>query len=146
MLATVRSAGYLRPIDTDEIARRLRIDSEAAERGSRDQPSPNSQSLDAVEQKIVQTLESEWTYHGSDLINNLRAYSSRLIAVSVQTELANLDLMAQNTLARLRDANHRAEADLGPLREMYMSRREELSELRSLSKSVLGEYESPMVN
>jgi hypothetical protein len=126
--------GYLRPIDTDEIARRLKIDSEAAARGSREQPSADSQSLDAVEQKIVQTLESEWTYHGSDLINNLRAYGSRLIAVSVQTELVNLHLLAQNTLARLRDANHRAEAELGPLRETYISCRDELSDFRAKHK------------
>jgi hypothetical protein len=126
--------GYLRPIDTDEIARRLRIDAEAAARGSREQPSADSQSLDAVEQKIVQTLESEWTYHGSELINNLRAYGSRLIAVSVQTELVNLDLLAQNTLAKLRDANHRAEAELGPLREMYVSCRDELSDFRAKHK------------
>jgi hypothetical protein len=123
--------GYMRPIDTDEIARRLKIDSEAAARGSRDQPSADSQSLDGIEQKIIQTLESEWTYHGSDLINNLRAYSSRLIAVSVQTELANLDLLAQNTLSKLREANHRAEAELGPLRETYVSRRDELDDFRA---------------
>src|ERR1700722_13710388 len=126
--------GYLRPIDTDEIAHKLKIDTEAAARGSREQPSADSQSLDAVEQKIVQTLEGEWTYHGSDLINNLRAYSSRLIAVSVQTELVNLDLQAQNTLAKLRDANHRAEAELGPLREMYVSCRDELSDFRTKHK------------
>lgn len=66
--------GYLRPIDTDEIARQLEIDAEAAKRGSRGQPSSDLDSLDAIEQKIVQKLESEWTYHGSDLINNLRAY------------------------------------------------------------------------
>jgi hypothetical protein len=126
--------GYLRPIDTDEIARKLNIDAEAAARGSREQPSSDLQSPDAVEQKIVQTLESEWTYHGSDLINNLRAYSSRLIAVSVQTELANLHLLAQNTLAKLRDANHRAEAELGPLRELYVACRDELSDFRTKHK------------
>jgi hypothetical protein len=126
--------GYLRPIDTDEIARKLRIDAEGAERGAREQPSPDSLSLDAIEQRIVQTLESEWTFHGSDLINNLRAYGSRLIAVSVQTELVNLELTAQNTLARLRDANHRAEAELGPLREAYVSCRDELRDFREKHK------------
>jgi hypothetical protein len=126
--------GYLKPIDTDEIARRLKIDAEAGARGSREQPSTDSQSLDAVEQKIIQTLESEWTYHGSDLINNLRAYGSRLIAVSVQTELVNLHLLAQNTLAKLRDANHRAEAELGPLRETYVSCRDELRDFRAKHK------------
>ena len=116
------------------VARKLNIDAEAAARGSREQPATDLQSLDAVEQKIIQALESEWTYHGSELINNLRAYSSRLIAVSVQTELVNLDLLAQNTLARLRDANHRAEAELGPLREMYLSCRDELGDFRKWHK------------
>src|SRR5260370_25258295 len=59
--------GYLRPIDTDEIARRLKIDAEAAARGSRDHPTADSQSMDGLEHKIVQTLEIEWTYHGTYL-------------------------------------------------------------------------------
>lgn len=126
--------GYLRPIDTDAIARKLKIDAEAAERGARNQPASDSVALDSIEQNIVQHLESEWTFHGSELLNNLRAYNSRLIAVSVQTELANLDLLAKNTLSRLRDANHRAEADLGPLREDFLSYREELSGFRQKHK------------
>jgi hypothetical protein len=126
--------GYLKPIDTDEIARKLNLDTIAAERGAREQPSTDTQSLDSVEQQIVQALESEWTWHGADLINNLRAYGSRLIAVSVQTELVNLDLLAQNTLAKLRDANHRAEAELGPLRETFVSHRDELRDFREKHK------------
>lgn len=113
--------GYLRPIDTDAIARKLKLDAEAAERGARDQPVSDAHALDSVEQNIVQNLESEWTFHGAELLNSLRAYNSRLIAVSVQTELAKLDLLAKNTLSKLREANHRAEAELGPLREEFVS-------------------------
>ncbi|MCP9629466.1 hypothetical protein NML43_20440 [Rhodopseudomonas palustris] len=126
--------GHLKPIDTDEIAQKLDIDQVAAERGTREQPATGSQSLDGVEQQIIQTVESEWSWHGADLINNLRAYGARLIAVSVQTELANLDLLAQNTLARLRDANHRAEAELGPLREAFIAYRDELRDFRERNK------------
>lgn len=126
--------GYLRPIDTDAIARKFRLDAEGSERGSREQPASDSDALDSVEQSIVQNLESEWTFHGSELLNNLRAYNSRLIAVSVQTELANLDLLAKNTLSRLRDANHRAEAELGPLREEFISYRAELLSFRQQHK------------
>jgi len=82
--------GYLRPIDTDAIAQKLRLDAEGAQRGSRDQPAPDAGALDSIEQRIIQTLESERTFHGSELINNLRAYNSRLIAVSVQTELGSV--------------------------------------------------------
>ena len=126
--------GYLRPIDTDLVARKLKIDLEAAERGARNQPAADFEAFDFVEQNIVQNLESEWTFHGSELLNNLRAYNSRLIAVSVQTELANLDLLAKNTLSQLRDANHRAEANLGPLREDFLSYRDELSSFRQKHK------------
>jgi len=126
--------GYLKPIDTDEIARKLDLDAVAAERGSRERPASDSQFLDGVEQRIVQTLEGEWSWHGADLINNLRAYGSRLIAVSVQTELAKLDLLAQNTLTKLRDANHRAEAELGPLRETFVAYRDELRDFRDRHK------------
>lgn len=126
--------GYLKPIDTDEIARKLNLDAVAAERGAREQPATDTQSLDGMEQQIVQTLEGEWTWHGTDLINNLRAYGSRLIAVSIQTELVNLDLIAQNTLSKLRDANHRAEAELGPMRESYVSYRDELRDFREKHK------------
>ena len=125
-----RAQGYLKPIDTDEIARNLRLDEVAADRGSKDLPPTSSQQLDGIEQQITQAIQSEWTWNGQDLINNLRAYAQRLIEFSVSTELARLDLIAKNTLARLRDANNRAEAELGPLREHYMACRDELVEFR----------------
>lgn len=125
-----KAQGYLRPIDTGAMARQLNIDVTAAERGSRDQPASNSQSLDVVEQQITHTIETEWSWHGGELINNLRAYAARLIEFSVQTELANIHLLARNTLTRLRDANHRAEAELGPLRETFISFRDELADFR----------------
>jgi hypothetical protein len=122
--------GFLRPIDTAEIARRLKLDEAAAHRGSRELPATDAQSLDSIEQQITQALESEWSWNGADLINNLRAYAARLIAVSVQTEFATLDLLAQNALTKLGNAHHRAEAELGPLSEAYISSRQELDEFR----------------
>lgn len=122
--------GYLRPIDTDAIARQLDLDAIAAERGAREQPGSTAQSLDAIEQRITHAIESEWAWHGGELINNLRAYAARLIQFSVQTELANIHLLARNTLTKLRDASHRAEAELGPLRETFVSFRDELRDFQ----------------
>src|ERR1700704_4315600 len=122
--------GFLRPIDTDEIARRLKLDETCAQRGALDLPATDTLTLDSNEQQITQALEAEWSWHGADLINNLRAYAARLIAVSVQTEFASLDLVAQNALTKLGNAHHRAGADLGPLRETYVSTRDELAEFR----------------
>jgi hypothetical protein len=122
--------GYLKPIDTAKIARKLKLDEVAADRGSKNLPPTNSQQLDGIEQEVTQAIESEWTFNGNDLINNLRAYAQRLIEVSVSTELARLDLIAKNTLARLRDADNRALADLGPLSEHYVACRDELADFR----------------
>lgn len=125
-----KAQGYLRPIDTNDIAREMDLERVASERGKKNLPPSNSVTADAIEQQITQALEGEWAWHGAELINNLRAYAARLIAVSIQTELANLRLNAQNTLAKLRNAHHRAEAELGPLRETFIAYRDELGEFQ----------------
>lgn len=123
--------GYLRPIDTSAIAKRLDLDGVASERAVKELPSSDAKTLDSIEQQITHTIESEWTWHGSELLNNLRAYAQRLAEFSVQTELANIQLLSRNTLTQLRDANHRAEAELGPLRETYIAFRDELREFQT---------------
>jgi hypothetical protein len=125
-----RVQGFMKPIDTAAIAQKLKLDDVAASRGSKGLPAATSSQLDGIEQQITQAIEGEWTWNGNDLINNLRAYSQRLIEFSVSTELARLDLIAKNTLARLRDANNRAEAELGPMREYFIACRDELSDFR----------------
>jgi hypothetical protein len=125
-----KAQGYLKPIDVDEIVRDIDLPRIASERGKQELPSCNAVTLDAVEQQITQTLEGEWAWHGAELINNLRAYAARLISFSISTELANLRLEAQNTLAKLRNAHHRAEAELGPLRENYTAYRDELADFK----------------
>lgn len=126
-----KAQGYLKPIDTEGMARELDLARLAAERGRENLPPSDSTALDAVEQRITQTLEGEWAWHGAELINNLKAYAARLLSFSVSTELANLRLNAQNTLAKLRNAHHRAEAELGPLRESFVAYRDELADFRS---------------
>jgi hypothetical protein len=123
--------GFLKPIDTEQLAQALDLDRVAKQRGARELPHRDSSSLDGNEQQIIQKLESEWSWHGASLINNLKAYASRLLGVTVQIEFARLELIAQNALSRLRSANHRAESELGPLREGYISARDELGDFRA---------------
>ena len=122
--------GFLRPIDTGVIARQLDLDRLAIERGSGNRPSSERSSLDSVEQQIVQKIESEWSWQGGEFINNLRAYTQRLVGYSIQSEFANLEIGAKDTLAQLRAADHRAEAELGPLREQYVGYRDVLQAFR----------------
>ena len=121
--------GFLRPIDTDRIARELQLDKIAAERGSENLPPSTSNSLDGVEQQIVQLIESEWSWQGVEFVNNLRSYAQRLVGYSIQAEFVNLEISAKNTLAQLRAAHHRAEAELG-LREQFVGLRNGLKDLQ----------------
>ena len=122
--------GFLRPIDTAAIARQLNLQAIAAERGQSNVPPADASAPDAVEQQILQRVESEWTWQGLELINNLRAYKQRLISYIVESEFTRLVVQAKDTLAQLREADHRAEAELGPLREDYVALRDELSDFK----------------
>src|SRR5207237_204208 len=103
----------------------LNLDVVAAERGKSEIPPSSATAPDAVEQQIIQRIESEWTWQGGELINNLRAYTQRLIGYSVDSEFSRLEIQAKDTLAQLRVADHRAEAELGPLREDFVAARNE---------------------
>jgi hypothetical protein len=122
--------GFLRPIDTAAIARQLNLEAIAAERGRSNIPPSDSPAPDAIEQQIIQQIESEWTWQGGELINNLRAYKQRLSSYGIESEFTRLVVLAKDTLAKLREADHRAEAELGPLREDYLAARNELAEFK----------------
>jgi hypothetical protein len=122
--------GFLRPIDTAAVARQLDLEASAVERGGSNIPPPEASAPDAVEQQILQRVESEWTWQAGELINNLRAYRQRLTAYAVESEFTRLLVQAKDTLAQLREADHRAEAELGPLREDYIAARNELSDFK----------------
>lgn len=122
--------GFLRPIDTAALARQLDIEATAAERGQSNIPPSDAAAPDAFEQQILQRIESEWTWQGGELINNLRAYRQRLISYRVESDFTRLVVQAKDTLAQLREADHRAEAELGPLREDYIASRNELADFK----------------
>jgi hypothetical protein len=128
------TAGFLTPIDTLAIAVELNLDDLASERGKANLPASASTQLDSVEQAIIQKIESEWSWQGGELINNLRAYAQRLLGYSIQAEFTNLQIKANDTLSRLREADHRAEADLGPLREEYIGLRDDLQSFRKRNR------------
>jgi hypothetical protein len=124
------AAGFLRPIDTKRIAEEFDLERVAAENGAKNVPPTDSVNLDSVEQKIVQRIESEWTWHGGELVQHLRAYANRLIGFSIDAEFQRLQLKAMDALTRLRSAHHRAESELGYLKKTYMEVRAEFERFR----------------
>lgn len=126
--------GFLRPIDTNLIARNLDLDRLATENGSLNSPPSEAETFDPVEQKIIQEITSEWTWHGGELINQLQSYSQRLNEYSVQAELVRLKVKGNNALAQLRSASHVAHAELGPLWEALQNTRQTLDQFRQRHK------------
>jgi hypothetical protein len=126
--------GFLRPIDTDRISRELRLKENAVARGKNNLPNTDDVHLDAIEQAIVQRIESEWVYQGGELTNNLRAYADRLLGYSILAEFEKLRLAATNALTRLRSTSVQVLADLGPLRDTYLDARTEYDQFRARHK------------
>jgi hypothetical protein len=123
--------GFLRPIDTEVIARRERVEEKGAENGQAGLPDTSAQYPDAPEQAITQSIQSEWSWQGGALLNELRAYGSRLAQYSIHSEHARLRLLAQSTLAALRAPAVRAPAELGPLKEDYRAARREVERFQA---------------
>lgn len=123
--------GFLRPIDTDALAKDLDLHAEGTRRGGQNKPSQSNQQLDAVEQQIVQRVSSEWTWQGNELINQLRAYLERLLQCSISVLATNLRGEANNAKTQLQTADVMAASELGPLREKFISARQDLAAFRS---------------
>lgn len=126
--------GFLRPIDTDQIAKQLKLIQRGEENGKQNLPRSETRSFDDVEQSIVQKLESEWSWQGGELLNHLRSYAVRLAGYSIESEFTRLQLRAKDTITNLRAINHQAEANLGPLREHYLATRSELRDFKNKHK------------
>lgn len=125
------AAGFLKPIDTARIARESKLEQMGCESGRRELPSTDATQLDATEQKVIQHGESEWRWHGGELINHLRAYATRLVGYSIDMEFEQLSLKGNNTLTRLRAAHHIAGARLDQLRDAFVEARSEFERFRT---------------
>jgi hypothetical protein len=74
--------GFLKPIDTNAIARQLRLSEKGSERGAEELPHSDEAILDGIEQTVIQKIESEWAWQGDALLKTLRAYADRLVGYS----------------------------------------------------------------
>lgn len=120
------------PIDTEKFARVHDLDEKGRANGRHNIPSATSGAFDANEQDIVQRVISEWTWHSGELLNQLRAYATRLVGYSVESEFQRLRLIGNNALASLRSAHHTANAELGHLRNAYGDARNEYFNFRRM--------------
>jgi len=101
--------GFLRPIDTQAIARQLKPSEKGSERGFEELPRSDENVWDAVEHTVIQKIEAEWAWQGDSLLKTLRAYADRLVGFSVSAKVAELRLVARNASARFQNASLQAE-------------------------------------
>jgi hypothetical protein len=125
------AVGFFPPIDTARIACDLKIEAIARDRGRHNLPGTHDTNLDALEQKIIQKIEGEWTRQGGELLNSLRAYAARLVSYSIPGEFLRLQIQAEHVLAWLRVATGQALRDLTALQEKYLSARDGLKRFRN---------------
>jgi hypothetical protein len=130
----VVAAGVFRPIDTARIARELKIEAVARDRGGHNLPETGDNNLDALERKIIQTIDGERAWQGRELLNSLRAYAAQLVSYSVPEEFPKLQIHAKHALASLSVAAGRAPNDLLPLQKRYVAARDALEEFRSRNR------------
>jgi hypothetical protein len=128
--------GFLKPIDIEVLARKLGLEAEGKKRGALNRPESASAELDVIEQGIVRVVTEEWSWQGAELINQLRAYAQRLLGYSIRSEAARLELAARDALSKLQAANHRAVADLGPLREAFLASQQEMEGFRDRNRLI----------
>ena len=126
--------GFLRPIDTDAIARQLKLPKRGEERGADELPRADENYLDVVEQGVIQKIHSEWTWQGDALIKILRAYADRLVGFSVSAAAAELRLTIQNARARFLNASVQAAGELGPLRESFVAAQNDLRRFQAKNR------------
>jgi hypothetical protein len=122
--------GFLRPINTQEIAVALNVVTTATADARRGMPAISANHLVSKEQEITQKLVSEWTWQGETLLKQLAAYSSRLGQRSVRTVHERLRLTAQDAITHLQSENVRAPAELGPRKQAYIEAHEEFVAFR----------------
>jgi hypothetical protein len=123
--------GLFRPIDTVRIARVLKIEVVARDRGSHNLPVTQDNTFDAFEQKLIQKVEGEWAWRSGELLDNLRTYADRLVSYSIPGEVFRLHIQAQHVLSWLRAATGQALRRSTPLHERYLRARVELNDFRN---------------
>lgn len=84
----VRSTIRFMELDREQIKKRLNLEAEGRQRGERNQPATDNESLDDVEQRIVATIDSEKKLSHEKLIDHLKTYGDRIRSLGLEGLIA----------------------------------------------------------
>lgn len=86
----VESALLFPELDTERMIRSMHLTEEGTRRGSRNDPAPDQDTFDDIENKIVRKIRSEVSPAHEKFTSHMRAYGDRLAALRIGTHLAQL--------------------------------------------------------
>ena len=104
-------------LNVDRVADELRLAARGAERGSQDRPTSDAQTLDDVEQQIVERIEAHKQDANGIYLDHLHTYDERLTALSFEERFATIQQAAPEAVG-----DFRAEATVGR-DELFVLRR-----------------------
>lgn len=82
----VDSTLFFPELDVERMKRRMNLEGEGERCGAGNQPATNSPVLDAVEQRIITTIESEKRLALEKCVDHLKTYADRLAALGFQSK------------------------------------------------------------
>ncbi len=85
-------------IDTDRMVKRLRIREEARAQGERGLPSSDSESLDEIEQTIINEIEAEAQTQYGRYLDNQKTYADRAGGLGIQTLVLQIGAVSGNAV------------------------------------------------
>src|SRR5438309_1924167 len=101
----VRGHDYIYPplvfpqLDVKNVARRLRLAEQGAERGSLNQPSSSETAFDHVENSIITEIQGELQLSKEKFAQHLQAYDDRQSSLQLGTHLSQLRGSSEETLS-----------------------------------------------
>ena len=117
-------------IDTDSMVKRLRIREEACAQGRLGLPSPDSESLDAMEQTIVNEIEAEAQTQYGRYLENQRTYADRAGGLGTQTLILQIGAAASNAATAFASRTHSGSNSLYLMRKEVMETEADLTRFR----------------
>ena len=89
-------------INVDRVAKDLDVVGRGRERGARGEPPPEAAGLDEVELRIVERIESEKRQAHAGLVDEMRSYGQRMVALDFEGRFSAIRQAAPETLGEFR--------------------------------------------
>ena len=119
-------------IDIDGTVKRLKIKDRAAERGARNLPAPEEESLDVVEQLIVNELLTEGKTQYESYLESQKTYADRIGAAGVESLIVKIGSIANSAITEFESRTRVGTGNLVALRRDMVDSDLELKTFRDI--------------